>query len=195
MLFESGTISCISVVVRIMYRNLYPYIFAWLGSFVGAATAAATENGGEQAGAKTFGWVEWVELLGGDLRLKAKLDTGALTSSLDASDITRFRRNGRRWVAFTIADADSESTVRVERPLLRNVRIVRHHGESQRRPVVSLPVCFGSVYDEFEFSLIDRSNFIYPVLLGRRALEGRVLVDPESSLTVAPKCDYEEATG
>ncbi len=136
-----------------------------------------------------MGWVERIEIPGSDLSMKAKLDTGAKTSSLDATDIEVYRANGKRWVRFTITDADAQESVTLERPLQRYVRIVRHSGEHQRRPVVSLQVCLGINLLDIEFSLIDRSHFIYPVLIGRSALQGRVLIDPDETYLSRPRCD------
>ena len=140
-----------------------------------------------------FGWVERVELLDGNLSVKAKLDTGAATSSLDATNIERFRRDGERWVRFTVTDPETEEILELEKPLSRNVRIVRHSGEHQRRAVVRIPLCFGPFEREVEFSLIDRSNFIYPVLLGRSALKGHALVDSGETFINYPDCQSDES--
>lgn len=137
-----------------------------------------------------FGWVERVQLLDGDLSVKAKLDTGAANSSLDASDIRSFRRGGKRLVEFTVTDPDSQEVLRLEKPLVRNVRIVRHDGHHQRRPVIKIPICLGSRLREVEVNLIDRSNFIYPMLLGRSALEGFALIDSGQTFQHPPACDF-----
>ena len=149
---------------------------------------AAPAAGGE---AEIFGWAEPVILEETNYRLEAKLDTGADTSSLDAIDIRRFRRKGKSWVRFTVEDHDEGDTVRLERPLLRRVRIKRHDGDSQRRSVVSLTVCLGEHRREVEFSLIDRSQFDYPVLLGRSALAGIAVVDPDATNLSEPDCSAE----
>ena len=138
-----------------------------------------------------FGWAEPVILEEAGYRLEAKLDTGADTSSLDAIDIRRFRRKGKSWVRFTVEDHDEGETVRLERPLLRRVRIKRHDGESQRRSVVSLTVCLAGHRRKVEFSLIDRSQFDYPVLLGRSALAGIAIVDPQVVNLSEPDCGDE----
>jgi hypothetical protein len=145
----------------------------------GAALAAEKE---------IMGWVERVEIVDSELTMKAKLDSGAKTSSLDASDIEIYREDGKRWVRFTITDADSQQSSTLERPLHRYVRIIRHSGEHQRRPVVELEVCLGHYKSSIEFSLIDRSNFIYPVLLGRSALAGQFLLDLEDTFLSDPDC-------
>jgi len=136
-----------------------------------------------------LGWVERVEIVGSELSMKAKLDSGAKTSSLDASDIEVYREDGKRRVRFVVTDDDAQESITLERPLERYVRIVRHSGEYQRRPVVRLEVCLDKKMHDIEFSLIDRSNFIYPVLLGRSALQGRALIDPDETYLSQPRCD------
>lgn len=148
----------------------------------------AMGSSSEPRALEIFGWVERVELLDGKFSMKAKLDTGAATSSLDATGIRRFRRDGERWVRFVVSDPDSEDTVTLEKPLVRNVRIVRHSGEHQRRAVVEIPICFGPFERVVEFTLIDRSAFIYPVLIGRSALEDYALVDSGKTFLNPPQC-------
>ncbi len=152
------------------------------------ASAAASDESSDARALEIFGWVERVELLDGALSVKAKLDTGAVTSSLDAANVERFERDGERWVRFTVVDPESGESLELERPIVRNARIVQHSGKSQRRPIVVLDVCFGPFRREVEFSLVDRSNFIYPVLLGRSALEGAALVDPSETFLNYPDC-------
>lgn len=142
-----------------------------------------------------FGYVEWVEVGRHEIELKAKLDTGAATSSLDAQDIRRLvrRSTGERFVEFTLHDPDSGATIRLKKPLVRLVRIKQHDGSHQVRPVVALDICLGDHLDTVEVSLIDRSEFLYPMLLGRSALEGRVVVDPGLTFTREPECGEQQA--
>lgn len=158
-----------------------------------AISASVLAFAGSTAAAERdiFGWAEPVVLVEAGFELEAKLDTGAETSSLDAIDIRRFRRKGKSWVRFTVEDHDRGDETRLERPLLRRVRIKRHDGKSQLRSVVSLTVCLGSHRREVEFSLIDRSEFIYPVLLGRSALAGIAVVDPDETYLSDPACGDE----
>lgn len=138
-----------------------------------------------------FGWVERVKLMNGALSMKAKLDTGAATSSLDATHIERFRRGGKRWVRFVLTDPETDETVEVEKPLVRMVQIVRHSGNYQRRPVVEMDICLGYHRRTVEVNLIDRTHFIYPMLLGRSALEGIALIDAGNSHLNSPRCEFE----
>ena len=155
-----------------------------LAAFALPGAAAAAEP-------DIFGWAEPVVLEETGFQLEAKLDTGADTSSLDAIDIRRFRRKGVSYVRFTVVDQSEGEEVRLERPLLRRVLIKRHDGDSQRRSVVSLTVCLGEHRRKVEFSLIDRSRFDYPVLLGRSALAGIAIVDPDEINLSEPSCDNE----
>jgi hypothetical protein len=154
-------------------------------SATGPAVAASTTSNDQ---VEVFGWVEWIELGSERIRKKGKLDSGALTSSLDARGIEVFRRDGRRHVRFELHDRDSGEVDVVERPVKRFVRIVRHDGNHQRRPVIEMDLCLGGRSHPVEFTLIDRSQFNYPVLLGRRALDGYALVDSGETFLRDPAC-------
>lgn len=164
-----------------------PAAAALLAILAALAALAAAPAGAEEE-RDLFGWVERVVLTRVGFELKAKLDTGAETSSLDAIHIKRFRRRGESWVRFTIEDPESDQEVELERPLIRRVKIKRHEGEPQRRSVVELEVCLGDHRRLVEFSLIDRSEFIYSVLLGRQALAGIAVVDPKETFLFPPDC-------
>lgn len=140
-----------------------------------------------------FGWVEDVLVGESQLDLRAKLDTGADTSSLHATKIHRYRSSDRRfWVEFRLTDDSSGRTIRFKKKLVRYAYIKEHEGPSQKRPVVNLTICLGDHEKEIEFSLVNRGGFQYPVLLGRNALEGHVVVDPELQLTTRPRCPAKE---
>lgn len=165
------------------------FLLGLVSLLAGSLTAVSVHaDSVERQELEVFGWVERIELLDGTLSLKAKLDTGAANSSLDATDIERFRKNDKRWVRFKVTDPDSGDFLTLEKPLVRNVRIVRHGGDYQRRPVVLMPICLGDRRREVEVNLIDRSSFIYPMLLGRSALKEFALVDSGQTFAFPPKC-------
>lgn len=172
-------------------RRLAPPVALVLALTVAGAVPAA-----EAKAKDIFGYVERVEVGRHEIGLKAKLDTGAATSSLDAQDIRRLvrRSTGERLVEFTVHDPESGESLRLKKPLVRLVRIKQHDGSHQVRPVVAIDICLGDHYDRVEVSLIDRSEFLYPMLLGRSALEGRVLVDPELTFTQEPRCEKAQAS-
>jgi hypothetical protein len=125
-----------------------------------------------------MGWLESVFLKPWNARATAKLDTGAKTSSLNAEQITHFTRDGREWVRFRVSGIEDSQPLSIERPLIRMAYIKERRAQASRRDVITLTLCKNGKDYETEFTLVDRSNFNYPVLLGRSFLEGVALVDP-----------------
>jgi hypothetical protein len=144
------------------------------------------------SGQEIFGWIEPVGLPGAGVEMMAKLDTGADTSSLDATNIRRVKRGGRSLVKFELRHPETGETFSVERPYVRSTRIRRHSGKYQTRHVVHMKICLGNSLETVEINLIDRSNFNYPMLLGRNALAGIALVDSSITETSHPRCDTAE---
>lgn len=171
-------------------RGLYVAILCLLLAVPAVTGASSSDADGVLGDRGVYGWVERVRLLDGSLRLRAKLDSGAKTASLDATDIERFERDGDMFVRFKVTDPETEETMTLEKPLVRNVRIVRHSGDHQRRAVVEVEICLGPHRKRIEVSLIDRSHFIYPMLLGRSALQEIAVIDPESTYLMDPSCEY-----
>lgn len=128
-----------------------------------------------------MGWLESVFIKPWNRRLTAKLDTGAKTSSLHAGNIEHFKKNGEDWVRFSLGDIEDKKLppIVAEKPLVRTVNIKCKGEDCQpsKRDVVMLTVCKNGKDYETEFNLVDRSNFNYPVLLGRSFLKGVALVD------------------
>lgn len=130
-----------------------------------------------------FGWVEWTYIEPHHIHVKAKLDSGAKTSSLSTVDIERFKRDGAIWMRFRVPISASDGgtnepqLIDMERKLEREVLIKRHGGGPSRRPVVEIDVCLGTRMFTTPVTLTDRSRFNYPLLLGRSALRGHALLD------------------
>jgi hypothetical protein len=140
---------------------------------------------------KAFGWVEEGLIQPENISVKIKLDTGALTSSMNAKDLERFEKDGEKWVRFNVElkDSDTGKTVSApfERSIVRNVK-VRGAGGAERRPIVLMKICIGNkVYNE-QFSLNDRGKMNYPVLIGRNTIEHLGLVDVTRTFTLEPHC-------
>ncbi len=137
------------------------------------------------------GWVENIKVENIPLNIKAKLDTGAKTSSINATDIERFDNNGEDWVRFQIIlpeNKNKKNLFLMEKPLVRDVKIKNHDGNYDHRFVVNLNICFNNKIIETQFNLVDRSEFIYPILLGRRFLSGNVIIDPEKTFLTEMAC-------
>ncbi|MGS3185180.1 ATP-dependent zinc protease [Aeromonas taiwanensis] len=157
---------------------------------VGAAMLLAL-CGSAMAAPASYGWIEKGLLMPSGVAVKMKLDTGALTSSLDARDLRHFKRDGKPWVRFNLelTDANTDKVVRqtLERPVERSVT-VRGAGGMEQRPTVTMSICVGDkIYEEW-FTLRDRSKMIYPVLIGRRLLAELGPVDARRTFTVQPSC-------
>ncbi|WP_423836796.1 ATP-dependent zinc protease [Stutzerimonas stutzeri] len=139
----------------------------------------------------SFGWVEEGLIMPEETRVKFKLDTGALTSSMHAENIDRFKKDGDDWVRFTVEledmDSDKQVETRLERKVVRKIK-VRGAGGAEDRPVVLMKVCLGNRIHEEQFSLNDRDKMNYPVLIGRRMLEDVGPVDSSKTFTTEPNC-------
>jgi len=135
-----------------------------------------------------LGWVERVYLMDPGLTLKAKLDSGAETSSLDARIIKKFRQHGKRWVRFAITDPGTGEEHILVRERVRTIGVVQHEGSNQVRPTVMLQVCIADRLLDIEASLVDRSEFSYRLLLGRRALRSFALIDTGNTYLTQPQC-------
>lgn len=126
---------------------------------------------------RVIGQVEYVDIMPAGIRQKARIDTGAETTSIGAQNIQQFERDGRRWVKFKVYYGGEEDVVEFVKPMERRVLIKRHGTENVERPVVKMRLAIGSIEQELEVSLADRLQFQYPVLIGRNFLDGKVLVD------------------
>jgi hypothetical protein len=126
-----------------------------------------------------YGWREMVLLEEIKEPLRAKLDTGALTSSVHAEEKELFERDGKKWVRFIMTDPTVEKPVRrkIEAPLVRIAQIKEPGGESVAREVVKLSFQIGERKMRGDFSLNNRSNMLAPVLLGRSIIKDLGWVD------------------
>jgi len=122
------------------------------------------------------GWLEHVAFPDQDLVMVAKLDTGADSSSLNVTGLERFKRQGKTWYRFTL-HGEGGKTATVEQESDRIARIMRAEVEDTRRPIVRLKICLAGHVAETDFTLTDRSDRRAAVLIGRRFLAERVLVD------------------
>jgi hypothetical protein len=139
-------------------------------------------------GAKTtLGWREWLALpeFGIDY-IKAKIDTGARTSALHAFYLEPFEREGAHWLRFGIHpnQGSSEDVVHCEAPVVDRRQVTDSGGHREERYVISTLVKLGEQSLEVEITLTDRENMRFRMLLGRTAMRGLFLVDPEMSYQV-----------
>ena len=123
-----------------------------------------------------LGRLEWIWLADSQVYAKARIDTGANISSIDAQDVIEFERDGEKWVRFNTRLG--EKSHQIEAPLIKYTRIKQASSkENQRRAVVQLSVSIGSLEGTSEFSLSNRDKMLYPVLIGRNFIQDVAVVD------------------
>ncbi|HIE06848.1 MAG TPA: ATP-dependent Zn protease [Desulfarculaceae bacterium] len=132
-----------------------------------------------------IGETEYITIKPGNIRLKARIDTGATTSSIHALDIVRYERDGKKWVRFNLINS-SGAKIKMNYPVHRIIKIKRHGADVQSRPVVNLKITMGKIQKTTPFSLIDRSNFNFPILIGRTFLANTAIVDVNRSYILSP---------
>ncbi len=138
--------------------------------------------------ASTIGWREWVSLPRlCETQIKAKVDTGANTSSLHAHDLTLIESDAVTMAQFELhPHADSEAEATTVTATVVDFRTVRSsNGEAQRRPVIRTELLLGEHRLAIDLTLTSRASMGHRMLLGRRMLEDRFVVDPGRSFLIA----------
>ncbi|MFT7680865.1 MAG: hypothetical protein ACI935_000298 [Moritella dasanensis] len=140
------------------------------------------------AGKVILGQEEWIWFDELETNFKSRVDTGATTSSLNATEVVKFERDGRDWVKFNLSHKDENDVFPIEAPVVRTIKIRQTNAvEALPRYVVSLPVELGSIKTETEFTLADRSRMTFPILLGRTFLKDIAIVDVAQEYTQPKK--------
>ena len=112
--------------------------------------------------------------------IKAKVDTGARSSSLHAFDLETFERDGVSWVRFAVHPHQRNATdsVTVEALLLDTRSVKSSSGESEVRPVIQTTLQIGGILRQVEVTLTRRDDMGFRMLIGREALRGTFAVEP-----------------
>ena len=124
-----------------------------------------------------IGAVEWARIEPADLWVESRIDTGADTTSIHAEEIQLIEKDGKRYVSFVLTDALTGSRYSQELRLRRRVLIKQSDGPDQRRYVVRMWVTVGETRSRIDVNLTDRTNFEYPLLIGRNFLTDTMIVD------------------
>ncbi|MFA5677281.1 MAG: ATP-dependent zinc protease [Pseudomonas sp.] len=129
-----------------------------------------------------IGLREWIGLpeLGID-KIRAKVDSGARTSALHASDIETFEQDGETWVRFQahIGTPRKPRDIQCEARLISYKRVRSSNGHIQERHVIRTPMVLGDQCWPVDFTLTCRQSMRYRVLLGCAAmLDGQLVINP-----------------
>ncbi len=131
-----------------------------------------------------IGWREWVALpeLGG-VSIQAKVDTGADSSSLHAFNQERFERDGIEYIRFELHPRKriKRGALQCEAELVMDRKVRNPGGRSELRPVISTPVVLNGVIIRALINLTERDEMSFRMLIGRRTMRGRFLVNPGRS--------------
>ncbi|MEM8738943.1 MAG: RimK/LysX family protein [Planctomycetota bacterium] len=129
----------------------------------------------------TVGWKERVGLPGWGVRgLKAKIDTGARTSSIHVAEL-ELRGDDTVRFEVVVREKPVRKTVWVEAPLVRHTVVKPSSGQRQERPVVATTLSLGGRRFPIEATLVCRKGMLCRMLVGRTALAGRFAVDPSAT--------------
>lgn len=158
--------------------------FVFFSCFMLSGYTMATKN------KVIYGYVEKVTLVDKNLILSAKLDTGAKTASLFATNISQMTINGVNYLNFTVPSKQGNISFVAE--YLGKVKIKVRAGERNqlplqafKRPVVLMRLKMGNNERLIPVNLTDRKHFIYPLLLGRDAINAfDGIVDPGSAFNL-----------
>ena len=123
-----------------------------------------------------IGRIEWVSLPELKIRHKARIDSGAKTTSMHAMNIEEVEQRGELFVKFQTLDSEGR-TVEVVRKVDTTQKVSNTSGLVTKRYVIKEKIKIGNIEREVNINLNDRSKMDYKFLIGRNLLLGRFIVD------------------
>lgn len=129
-----------------------------------------------------IGRTEKIDLIDRFLGIPAKVDTGAYRSSIHARNIKVTTKNGAKTLSCDLLGHPcSPESVKFETTKFTRVSVTSSFGAEEKRYEIVLKVKVGPKVFNTSFTLADRSNNLFPILIGRKLLKGRFMVDVSKS--------------
>ena len=115
--------------------------------------------------------------------IKARVDSGAKTSSIQAANAKVVGRGGQEYVKFEINPIQDNRSINIqcEAKLVDRRTVRSSSGIAEERFVIKTPVTIGANTFDIELTLANRDTMEFRMLLGREALNGRYMVNPADS--------------
>jgi hypothetical protein len=123
-----------------------------------------------------IGRIEWVSMPELKIKHKARIDSGAKTTSMHAVNIEEVEQRGELFVKFQTIDSEGK-TVEVVRKVDTTQKVSNTAGLVSKRYVIKEKIKMGSIEREVNINLNDRTKMDYKFLVGRNLLLGRFIVD------------------
>ncbi|RWU13018.1 ATP-dependent zinc protease [Pseudidiomarina gelatinasegens] len=132
---------------------------------------------------QTLGWREWGSLPDlGINALKMKVDTGARTSCLHAFKLEPFEKNGENWLRIWLhPEQHSDRELVCESKIHDQREVTDSGGHTELRYVILSTLTIGDFSQPVELTLTNRDTMKFRMLLGRQAMRGHFIVDPDKS--------------
>jgi|SRR5690606_16173155 len=113
--------------------------------------------------------------------LHVRVDTGAATSSLHVDNMEEYLEDGKRWVAFDIHPDiyNVSQTIRARARVRGRKKVKSSSADTEQRVVIHTRIRLGRRTWRIKLTLTNRKEMTYLMLLGREAMNGRIIVDPE----------------
>lgn len=133
-----------------------------------------------------LGRIEWVTIGSKKMRLKARVDSGAQTSSLHAENIIEKTIDGKKYVQFESFDAKKNKYIFLEE-VIKKSTVRNSDGNTSRRYVIKINLTIGTKEHEINVNLNNREDLKYNFLIGRNLLMGNYIVDVSQSRLLGRK--------
>ena len=141
-----------------------------------------------------IGSQEWCSFEGLNIpSIKARIDSGAKTSSIQSTNIKKFKKGKESWVSFDVNPIQDNLSIVVHcESKICDVRIVKSSsGITSKRFVIKEKVTIGDQSYEIELTLANRDGMDFRMLLGREAMKKRFIVDPSKNFMIAKVSEEE----